>query len=351
MDYQKQQQSNARRPGTGLGWAALSLLLLGAAALSAQTQVDLRTQSKRVDFTQATTTAPVKSGTTLPATCGVGELYYKSNASAGQNLYGCTVTNTWTLLGDGGSGGGGSGITTQKTGSGDPNVGAQTCTAPSISVRTLYFDTVAKETWQCIAVNTWKRILDTAGTGPVSMSGNFNPTNLTEPATTGQAAMQFGDGNLEYFPRGGLASGTVIAKSCTTLPGDFVSSIATNGTITCGTAARASDVQTGRIDSVASGNLLASAAAGLYRINTYIHTGTVEGAACLIHVDIGYTYGGSGGSLQVVATHNLNSAGAASESVHLIRVDAATNITRSLTDNCTRSAYIYDYTIVLERVN
>lgn len=39
-------------------------------------------------------TAP---GTTLPATCSVGQKFFKTNATAGQNLYGCTATNTWTL--------------------------------------------------------------------------------------------------------------------------------------------------------------------------------------------------------------------------------------------------------------
>lgn len=41
------------------------------------------------------------SGNTLPATCVVGQQFFKTNATAGQNLYGCTATNTWTVLGDG----------------------------------------------------------------------------------------------------------------------------------------------------------------------------------------------------------------------------------------------------------
>ena len=32
-------------------------------------------------------------------------IYFDNDASAGVNLYGCTATNTWTLLGDGGGGG------------------------------------------------------------------------------------------------------------------------------------------------------------------------------------------------------------------------------------------------------
>lgn len=67
--------------------------------LVAQTTVDLRTQAKNVDFTQAATTKPNKSGTALPATCGVGETFFLTNAPAGQNLYGCTTANTWSPIG------------------------------------------------------------------------------------------------------------------------------------------------------------------------------------------------------------------------------------------------------------
>ena len=70
--------------------------LMGVA--HAQTLVDLRTQSKSVDFSAANTTKPFKSGTVLPATCGVGEAFFQTNAPAGVNLYGCTAVNSWTLL-------------------------------------------------------------------------------------------------------------------------------------------------------------------------------------------------------------------------------------------------------------
>lgn len=77
-------------------------LILAAAGLmgtaSAQTLVDLRTQSKSVDFSSANTTKPFKAGTALPATCGVGEAFFQTNAPAGLNLYGCTALNSWTLL-------------------------------------------------------------------------------------------------------------------------------------------------------------------------------------------------------------------------------------------------------------
>ncbi len=68
------------------------------ALANAQTLVDLRTQSKSVNFTAANYTSPFQSGTSLPASCSMGQAYFETNAAAGLNLYGCTATNSWTLL-------------------------------------------------------------------------------------------------------------------------------------------------------------------------------------------------------------------------------------------------------------
>lgn len=68
----------------------------------AQTVVDLRTQSKNVDFTNASSTKPFRSGTTLPASCSANESFLKTNAAPGQNLYVCTAPGdpgTWTVQG------------------------------------------------------------------------------------------------------------------------------------------------------------------------------------------------------------------------------------------------------------
>ncbi len=69
-----------------------------AALAGAQTLVDLRTQSKSVNFTAASSTSPFQAGTSLPATCSVGQAFFQTNAAAGLNLYGCTATNSWTLF-------------------------------------------------------------------------------------------------------------------------------------------------------------------------------------------------------------------------------------------------------------
>jgi hypothetical protein len=46
----------------------------------------------RQDASGAASTAPAKVGTALPATCTVGDAYFKSDAVAGVNTYGCTAT-------------------------------------------------------------------------------------------------------------------------------------------------------------------------------------------------------------------------------------------------------------------
>ncbi len=82
----------------------LVVTLVSITAALAQTQVDLRTQSKNVDFGSAPSTRPIQTGTALPATCLVGNLFFKTDATAGSNIYACTATNTWAV-GSGGTGG------------------------------------------------------------------------------------------------------------------------------------------------------------------------------------------------------------------------------------------------------
>ncbi len=45
------------------------------------------------------TSFKLKRGTTLPATCTVGQVFFKTDATAGQNFYGCSSTDTWTVQG------------------------------------------------------------------------------------------------------------------------------------------------------------------------------------------------------------------------------------------------------------
>ena len=67
---------------------------------AAQTQIDLRTQTKSVDFTAAVSTKPLKTGSVLPATCQVGDMFFNTAATPGANLYGCAAANTWSIQGN-----------------------------------------------------------------------------------------------------------------------------------------------------------------------------------------------------------------------------------------------------------
>ena len=81
----------------------LSGLILISTVCLAQTTVNLGRQGVNADFSNFSYTFPFKIGTTLPSTCTVGMSFFKTNATAGSNIYGCTATNTWTA--QGGSGG------------------------------------------------------------------------------------------------------------------------------------------------------------------------------------------------------------------------------------------------------
>ena len=68
-----------------------------------QTRIDLKNQSRAVDFSGAVSTKPAKSGSALPTNCGTGEVYLLTTAVPGSNLYVCTATNVWSLQGSGGA--------------------------------------------------------------------------------------------------------------------------------------------------------------------------------------------------------------------------------------------------------
>jgi hypothetical protein len=65
-----------------------------------QTLVDLRTQSKSVDFSAAGSTKPMQTGSSVPTTCAVGQFFFLTTAPAGSNVYACNPANTWTVEGN-----------------------------------------------------------------------------------------------------------------------------------------------------------------------------------------------------------------------------------------------------------
>ena len=89
---------NSRRIGK-----AIVFLMAAAPFAGAQTKLNLASQSKNVDFSGASSTKPSKVSTAIPAVCSTGELFFDTNAPAGQNLYGCTATNLWSQIGGNGA--------------------------------------------------------------------------------------------------------------------------------------------------------------------------------------------------------------------------------------------------------
>ncbi|HUQ90183.1 MAG TPA: hypothetical protein VM120_00800 [Bryobacteraceae bacterium] len=83
----------------------LGLALALASTSPSQTTVNLRTQSRNVDFGTAPFTRPMKTGTSLPPACTQGDMFFKSDALAGSNLFGCTAAGVWTQQAGGGGGG------------------------------------------------------------------------------------------------------------------------------------------------------------------------------------------------------------------------------------------------------
>jgi hypothetical protein len=149
-----------------------------------------------VDFSSAGGTTPAKAGTSAarPTACTQGQIYFATDAAAGQNLYFCTVTGTqgvWTQMS-------GTGTSTTTTGSGAPS---GNCAPPM-----LYIDTTNQDLWYCGAANSWKRpTTDTSGfatfagtntwTGYNNLSGGqWRPPESTVanlPAAAGNAGKVF----------------------------------------------------------------------------------------------------------------------------------------------------------------
>ena len=118
------------------------LILFFALAIMALAQTTInggRVIIGSLDASGAATTKPVKSGTSLPGTCAVGEFYNKTDDVAGVTLYACTATDTWTRA-------------AYSQGTSAPG----TCTLGQI-----FFDTDAsagQNLFGCTATDTWTQL-------------------------------------------------------------------------------------------------------------------------------------------------------------------------------------------------
>lgn len=142
----------------------LAVAILGCwIQLQGQTLIDLRSQSRNVDFSNAASTKPSKTGTTLPVTCATGETFFKTDAEPGKNLYGCLSANTWRVLAlDYNAGSGillvGATVETDDavtpvyySGSGQPTI-------PCTAGRDYFVDTTGLNLYFCPATNSWSAL-------------------------------------------------------------------------------------------------------------------------------------------------------------------------------------------------
>lgn len=182
-------------------------------------------------FTQTQFAPRIRKGTVaqLPATCIASfDWYYGTNETAGENLYFCTATNTWTQI----VGAGGSGITSLIEGTGNPNTDMETCAAPSTSGYALYYETALLQVWQCVDADTWERIQSTSGTGPATIQGE---KATSDPCPADVAADQFclyvldSDGVLHVQDEDETESVTVIPNSGAA--SNVVTSISSGGVV------------------------------------------------------------------------------------------------------------------------
>jgi len=103
----------AERGGLGADASAFSGIVRmsgGTATASDLANADL---PAAFDVSGKTSTKPAKSGTLAPATCSVGEVFFDTDATAGENWLLCTSSNTWTAV----VGGGGGSLTTYSVAS------------------------------------------------------------------------------------------------------------------------------------------------------------------------------------------------------------------------------------------
>jgi len=199
-----------------------------------QTSVDLRTQSRNVDFSAAHSTKPLKTGTSLPTTCSVGEMFFRTDSPPGKNLYGCTATNTWSVLTSGsyvaGAGIviGGSTISIEDavvplyyTGSGAPTVAC-------LPGRDFYTDITNGGFYFCKAVNVWQLASSSGHThsaGEIN-TGTLDVGRLPGVAVRSDQANAYSAGQKQTFQASATTAG--LNAACAALP-----TAPANGDIVC----------------------------------------------------------------------------------------------------------------------
>lgn len=145
---------------------SIILLLLGAFCGYGQTQVDIRAQGRNFDFSGANSTKPLKTGTALPAQCNTGEMFFKTDAPAGQNIYGCIATNAWQA---------------QAASNGGSILSGTAASRPiSCSDGALYYNTDLNTVSGCHPANLWTTVASgTSGSLLPNVTGSFPGNTAT----------------------------------------------------------------------------------------------------------------------------------------------------------------------------
>lgn len=161
---------------------AVVFLLAGAQLASAQ-------------FYPVIATAITK-GTTLPAKCGIGQVFFKTNATAGSNIFGCTSANTWTLEGGGGGGGATIPATTHIINGDGAGNGADS----GIVVANVPLLNAANTFTMPITINP------SGSSGIVVLKGaTSGGLSLTVPAIAGTTILTFPAGTTDFSSTGGTS--------------------------------------------------------------------------------------------------------------------------------------------------
>lgn len=218
------------------------------------------------DISGKASTKPVKTGLTAPATCSVGELFYDTDATAGQNLYGCTSPNTWTQLG--GSGGGGSGTVNSGTAgciafypsagsTVDDTRNSGTCAIQFDGAQntTTYYDTSGNPTLRIDGDDGSITILTST---PWLHTGAQQSSDPTAPANAGEVSLYFLNGRPKFRANGGAATdiATGDATGAATLaPAEAYDATGWNGDV----APPQKDAVRDRLEALLPGGVLADA--------------------------------------------------------------------------------------------
>lgn len=130
-------------------------------------------------FGQVTTAPPLigARGTTLPGTCIVGQLFFKTDATPGSNVYECASTNTWTQEAGGGA--------LSNAFTSVPVSGQTTVTASGATALTLIAGTNMTITTDNTAKSVTLTATNSGGGVNVGASNlNFNIANASVTGTT-----------------------------------------------------------------------------------------------------------------------------------------------------------------------